>query len=80
MGGRRVSTSTRSPQCQAIDLDGDGNLDLVTYRNGSMHAGMQLDPRSFTQREQSLPLPENRLKAIDLAFNVQWSDINGDSK
>ena len=80
MGGRLVSTSTRSPQCQAIDLDGDGNLDLVTYRNGSMHAGMQLDPRSFTQREQSLPLPENRLKAIDPAFNVQWSDINGDSK
>lgn len=80
IGGRLVSTSTRTPQCQAIDLYGDGNLDLVTYRNGSMHAGIQLDPRSFTQREQPLPLPENRLKAIDLAFNVQWSDINGDSK
>lgn len=78
--GLLVRTSTRTPQCQALDLDGDGKLDLVAYRNGSMHAAMQGTAGKLTAKEQPLPLPENRLKALDPAFNVQWPDVNGDGR
>ena len=78
VAGLLVRTSTRTPQCHTLDLDGDGKLDLVAYRNGSMHAAMQGAAGALTAKEQPLPLSENRLKVIDPAFNVQWPDINGD--
>jgi len=78
IAGLLVRTSTRTPQCHAIDLDGNGQLDLVAYRNGSMHAMMQDATGALKAKERALPLPENRLKAIDPAFNVQWPDFNGD--
>lgn len=78
VAGLLVRTSTRTPQCHALDLDGDGKLDLVAYRNGSMHAMMQGATGELTAKEQPLPLPENRLKVIDPAFDVQWPDFNGD--
>jgi hypothetical protein len=76
--GLLVRTSTRTPQCKALDLNGDGKLDLVAQRNGSMHAAMQTTAGKLTAKEQPLPLPENRLKVLDPAFNVQWPDVNGD--
>lgn len=73
-----VRTSTRTPQCETVDLDKNGLLDLTMYRNDSMHAAKQLKAGTLTPSEQPLPLPENRLKAFDPAFNVQWPDVNGD--
>lgn len=78
VAGMLVRTSTRTPWCKAIDLDKNGLLDLAMYRNDSMHAAKQLKAGALTPWEQPLPLPENRLKAFDPAFNVQWPDVNGD--
>ena len=78
--GPLVRAATRTPKCQVLDLDGNGKLDLVMQRNGSMHAAMQQANGQFNLTVQPLPLPENRLKLIDPAFDVQWSDINGDGR
>lgn len=75
-----VRIATRTPQCQAIDLDGDGKLDLVAQRNGRMHAAMQTAGGKLDTTSQALPLPKNRLKLLDPGFNVQWPDINGDGR
>lgn len=80
IGGMLVRTSTRTPQCKVLDLDENGLLDLVMYRNDSMHAAMQNKAGALTPTDQQLPLSPNRLKAFDPAFNVQWADFNGDRR
>lgn len=78
--GPLVRSATRSPQCQALDLDGNGKLDLAMIRNNGMHAAMQMTTGTLTAQVRALPLPENRLKVLDPAFNVQWPDVNGDRR
>tara|TARA_R110002072_G_scaffold174303_5_gene329526 strand:+ start:27344 stop:28855 length:1512 start_codon:yes stop_codon:yes gene_type:complete len=80
VAGVLVRTSTRTPKCQAIDFDGDGKLDLVAHRNGIMFAAIQSAPGALTMSQQPLPLSENRLKVIDPAFDVQWTDVNSDGR
>ena len=78
VAGMLVRTATRTPPCKVIDIDNNGLLDLAMYRNDTMYAAMQLQAGSLTSWEQPLPLPPNRLKALDPAFNVQLPDVNGD--
>jgi len=78
VGGTLVSTATRTARCKVLDLDHDGRLDLAMFRNDHMHAARQQQAGTLTLTAQPLPLPQNRLKAIDPAFNVQWPDVNGD--
>ncbi|MGK0302215.1 MAG: hypothetical protein ACI89X_003098 [Planctomycetota bacterium] len=80
IAGMLVRAATRTPKCQAVDLDGDGKLDLVAHRNGTMYAAMQTKAGTLTMKEQPLPLSENRLKVIDPAFDVQWLDVNADRR
>lgn len=78
VAGMLLRTATRTPRCKALDLDNDGRLDVAMYRNEQMHAARQTSKGKFATATQPLPLPPNRLKAIDPAFNVQWPDVNGD--
>ena len=78
--GALVSIAARTPKCQVVDLDADGRLDLVTQRNGRLLAARQGDPGTFVDIERELPLPEDRLKLIDPAFDVQFHDVNGDRR
>lgn len=78
VAGMLVRTATRTPGCKIVDLDSDGRLDLAMFRNDHMHAARQQQAGKLTVSAQPLPLPPNRLKAIDPAFNVQWPDVNGD--
>ena len=78
--GILVRTSTRTPKCETLDLDGNGMLDLVVYRNDQIYASMQRKAGEIATTSQPLPLPEKRLKAFDPAFDVQWADINQDGR
>lgn len=76
-GGPLVSVRTRTPICRAIDLDGDGRRELVAIRNGRMFAAAS-DAASV--RDVPLPLPGDRLKVFDPAFDVQFADLDGDRR
>lgn len=69
-----------APPCRCLDLDGDGRLDLVALRNGSLFAGMQRTDGRIERREWALPLPEDRLVLFDPSFDVQCADLGGDGR
>ena len=75
-----VDASTRTPRCHVADLDGDGRSDLAAVRSGTLHASLQDTRGALTASDRALPLPENRLKIVDPAFDVQFEDINGDGR
>jgi hypothetical protein len=74
--GPLVRIATRTPQCQQIDFDGNGMLDLLMYRNGFIYAALQSSKGKLSDQNLALPLPPNRLTVLDPAFNLQWTDIN----
>lgn|GEM_PF-5790059 len=75
-----VQTSTRTPPCALLDVDKDGQLDLVAHRNGVMFTGVVRPQRALELQRRPLPLPENRLKLLDPSFDVQWRDVDGDGQ
>jgi len=79
-GGNLVSTAARTPMCDVVDLDGDGRLDLATFRNDTLFGAMQAEDGALAAIERPLPLPENRLKLVDPAFDVQFVDVDGDGR
>jgi hypothetical protein len=78
--GALVRTSTRTPPCAVLDLDGNGTLDLVTLRNGRQYRACQSAPRQLTPSDRALPLPPDRLKLFDPAFDMQCDDVDGDGR
>ncbi len=75
-GGPLVSVRTRTPICRAIDLDGDGRRELVAIRNGRVFT----TSTEAAVRDVPLPLPGDRLKVFDPAFDVQFADLDGDRR
>jgi hypothetical protein len=63
-----------------LDLDGNGTLDLVTLRNGRQYRACQSAPRQLTPSDRALPLPPDRLKLFDPAFDMQCDDVDGDGR
>jgi len=76
-GGPLVSVRTRTPTCRALDLDGDGRRELVAIRNGRVFA---TSGDAASVRDVPLPLPADRLKVFDPAFDVQFADLDGDRR
>lgn len=75
-----VRAAARTPQCHRIDVDGNGFVDLVTYRNGTCFIGSQNAAGELVRRELAVPLPEDRLQLLDPAFDVQVVDLDADGR
>ncbi|MCB9877658.1 MAG: VCBS repeat-containing protein [Planctomycetes bacterium] len=78
--GPLVDVTTRTPLSRPLDLDGDGRLDVVTLRNRALFALLQTAPGRLESTTCSLPVPEDRIKALDPAFDVQFADLDGDGR
>ncbi|MEZ6037978.1 MAG: VCBS repeat-containing protein [Planctomycetota bacterium] len=78
--GPLVDVLTRTPLSRTLDLDGDTRLDVVVLRNRELFALLQTAPRRLELANRPLPLPEDRIKVLDPAFDVQFADLDGDRR
>ncbi|MCY2961120.1 MAG: FG-GAP-like repeat-containing protein [Planctomycetota bacterium] len=81
--GPYLSIDDDAPPVAPLDWDGDGDLDLLTLSDATMHVEIQ-EPRGTFDAARALhlpsPVPRDRKRELDVSFQVRALDLDLDAR